>query len=85
MLHCHRKGTKTRDLLLGAHLNVKVADVGFRDEFFSGDELDTLCGRPPYMASQLFEDQKYNGPLAAVCSLGVILYVLLTESLSFTG
>ncbi|CAL8090733.1 unnamed protein product [Calicophoron daubneyi] len=87
---CHNSGVVHRDLkaenlLLDDQFRIKVADFGFCN-FFQPDELlSTHCGSPQYAAPELFKGEPYDGPLADVWSLGVILYILVCGSFPFPG
>ncbi|CAH8656833.1 unnamed protein product [Dicrocoelium dendriticum] len=87
---CHSSGVVHRDLkaenlLLDSESKIKVADFGFCNFFRPGDLLSTHCGSPQYAAPELFKGEPYDGPLADVWSLGVILYILVCGSFPFPG
>ncbi|XP_063632572.1 serine/threonine-protein kinase par-1 [Cydia splendana] len=88
--YCHARGVVHRDLkaenlLLDTHMNIKLADFGFSNEYVRGGALATWCGSPPYAAPELFEGRRYDGPKADIWSLGVVLYVLVCGALPFDG
>ncbi|XP_063372186.1 serine/threonine-protein kinase par-1 [Cydia amplana] len=88
--YCHARGVVHRDLkaenlLLDTHMNIKLADFGFSNEYVRGAALATWCGSPPYAAPELFEGRRYDGPKADIWSLGVVLYVLVCGALPFDG
>ncbi|XP_041971272.1 uncharacterized protein LOC121727461 [Aricia agestis] len=88
--YCHANGVVHRDLkaenlLLDKHMNIKLADFGFSNEYTVGSPLSTWCGSPPYAAPELFEGRQYDGPKADIWSLGVVLYVLVCGALPFDG
>ncbi|CAH8550659.1 unnamed protein product [Schistosoma turkestanicum] len=87
---CHASGIVHRDLkaenlLLDADFKIKVADFGFCNFFQNGQLLSTHCGSPQYAAPELFKGESYDGTLADVWSLGVILYILVCGSFPFPG
>ncbi|XP_076867167.1 serine/threonine-protein kinase SIK2a [Brachyhypopomus gauderio] len=88
--YCHDQGIVHRDLkaenlLLDAHMNIKIADFGFGNFFRPGEPLATWCGSPPYAAPEVFEGQQYEGPQLDIWSMGVVLYVLVCGALPFDG
>ncbi|XP_030648574.1 serine/threonine-protein kinase SIK2a [Chanos chanos] len=88
--YCHERRIVHRDLkaenlLLDAHMNIKIADFGFGNFFQPGEPLATWCGSPPYAAPEVFEGQQYEGPQLDVWSMGVVLYVLVCGALPFDG
>ncbi|XP_070551724.1 serine/threonine-protein kinase SIK2-like [Ptychodera flava] len=88
--YCHNRHVVHRDLkaenlLLDANMNIKIADFGFSNYYKPGEHLATWCGSPPYAAPEVFEGQKYDGPLLDIWSLGVVLYVLVCGALPFDG
>ncbi|XP_057177139.1 serine/threonine-protein kinase SIK2a [Triplophysa rosa] len=87
---CHQRNIVHRDLkaenlLLDAHMNIKIADFGFGNFFRPGEPLTTWCGSPPYAAPEVFEGQQYEGPQLDIWSMGVVLYVLVCGALPFDG
>ncbi|RXN17554.1 serine threonine- kinase SIK2-like protein [Labeo rohita] len=88
--YCHERNIVHRDLkaenlLLDAHMNMKIADFGFGNFFRPGEPLTTWCGSPPYAAPEVFEGQQYEGPQLDIWSMGVVLYVLVCGALPFDG
>ena len=65
--HCHQRGVVHRDLKLGnllldANNNIKISDFGLSNQWHPGNELDTFCGSPAFMAPELFLGMPYTGP-----------------------
>ncbi|KAJ8686677.1 hypothetical protein QAD02_022471 [Eretmocerus hayati] len=88
--YCHSTGVAHRDLkienlLLDAHMNVKLADFGFSNRFAPGEMLSTYCGSPPYAAPEVFRGKLYDAPAIDVWSMGVVLFVLVCGALPFDG
>ncbi|KAG5178631.1 CBL-interacting-like PK [Tribonema minus] len=91
--YCHSQGVCHRDLkpeniLLDSNGNVKISDFGLSNLYSGGDDealklLHTTCGTPNYVAPEVLADRGYDGRMADVWSLGVILYVLLAGFLPF--
>ena len=76
---------KLGNLLLDANNNIKISDFGLSNQWHPGNELDTFCGSPAFMAPELFLGMPYTGPEVDVWSFGVILYTMVTGSLPFGG
>jgi len=89
--YCHEeKNVIHRDLkpdnvLFDSQNNIKIADFGLSEEFVPGEKLFTFCGTPEYMAPEVFQGHKFDGPKVDVWSLGVMLYEMLTATLPFPG
>ncbi|CAM9642889.1 unnamed protein product [Scytosiphon promiscuus] len=91
--YCHSQGVCHRDLkpeniLLDGAGNVKISDFGLSNLYSGGDDealklLHTTCGTPNYVAPEVLADKGYDGRMADVWSMGVILYVLLAGFLPF--
>lgn len=84
--HCHTRGVVHRDLkcenlLLDSHMRLKISDFGFARKF--NGNLRTFCGSFAYAAPEVILGNPYNGPLADIWSMGVILYAMVTGRLPF--
>ena len=84
--HCHTRGVVHRDLkcenlLLDSHMRLKITDFGFARKF--DGNLKTFCGSFAYAAPEVILGNPYNGPLADIWSMGVILYAMVTGRLPF--
>lgn len=84
--HCHARGVVHRDLkcenlLLDSHMRLKISDFGFARKF--NGNLKTFCGSFAYAAPEVILGNPYNGPLADIWSMGVILYAMVTGRLPF--
>jgi serine/threonine protein kinase len=80
--YCHARGVAHRDLktpniLITTFPTVKVTDFGLCG-IITGDKMGTFCGSPSYAAPECLSSIQYDGPLADVWSLGVILYEMVT-------
>ncbi len=84
--HCHTRGVVHRDLkcenlLLDSHMRLKISDFGFARRY--NGNLRTFCGSFAYAAPEVILGNPYNGPLADIWSMGVILYAMVTGRLPF--
>ena len=90
LAYCHSRRTVHRDvkaenLLLDAHMNVKLIDFGLSNVYDPRDVLKTFCGSPTYASPELVQRRAYTGPEVDCWSLGVLLYVLVVGELPFLG
>lgn len=89
--YLHKKNITHRDikpeniLLVSDDIDnfeIKIADLGFAQEFDQEAGLDLVLGTPLYMAPELVLNKKYNEKVD-VWSLGVITYQLLSGRTPF--
>lgn len=78
--YLHNNGVAHRDLklkniLLSGQL-IKLADLGLCG-FIDDKLMDTFCGSPSYLAPECLQKIPYDGKLADIWSLGVILYEMV--------
>jgi len=90
MDYCHKKNICHRDIkleniIIDSDLNVKLIDFGFATLTSSSRLLNFFCGTPSYMPPEIVEKVDYNGILADIWSLGILLYTLLCGAFPFRG
>ncbi|XP_070573823.1 serine/threonine-protein kinase MARK2-like [Ptychodera flava] len=89
--HCHQLNVVHRDLkceniLLDEYNNVKITDFGFAVRVPNHNKshlLKTFCGSYAYAAPEILNATHYDGKLADVWSLGVILFAMVNGKLPF--
>ena len=88
--HAHAQGIVHRDLkpenlLVDSRGQLKIADFGiaFRDSVERLTQSGAMVGTPCYMAPEQFRTSGHPAPSVDTWSLGVLLYVALTDDLPF--
>ena len=76
---------KLGNLFLNANNNVKISNFVFNNQWPPGKKIDTFCGSPLFMAPELLLGMPYTGPEVDACSLGGVLYTMVSRSLPFRG
>ena len=74
---------KLENVLLDEWCNCKLIDFGFA--ILSRGKLRVPCGSPAYTAPEILLAHEYDGQLADVWSLGVLIYVMLAGRFPFQG
>jgi len=90
--YCHRDNIahldlKSKNLLLSSDdddTSVKLADFGFAQRVMYPNSLSRRCGTPFFVAPEIISRQPYD-QRADMWSVGVIIYLLLSGHLPFTG
>jgi serine/threonine protein kinase len=88
--YIHSKNIVHRDLkpdnvLLGKDDRLKISDFGLSTEVSSNGRCKTRCGTRYFCAPEIIGGFAYFGKQADMWSLGVILYVMLTGTVPFSG
>uniref|UniRef100_A0A6B2LBF2 non-specific serine/threonine protein kinase n=1 Tax=Arcella intermedia TaxID=1963864 RepID=A0A6B2LBF2_9EUKA len=88
--YLHSQGIVHRDLKLENllltkknALDIKLADFGL-SKVYTGEAMQTACGTPYYVAPEILLADGY-GPKIDTWAAGVLLYVLLSGRLPFSG
>lgn len=81
--YCHSFGVAHRDLkpeniLFSKFPTIKVTDFGLCGYISQEKLMQTFCGSPCYCAPECLSRVQYDGRLADIWSLGVILYSMIT-------
>jgi serine/threonine-protein kinase ULK/ATG1 len=67
-----------------AHIQIKIADLGFARELKKEDLSETICGTPLVMAPEVLNGKRYNHK-ADVWSLGIVFFEMITGFTPFNG
>ena len=82
---CHRD-LKPENILLDKEYNAKIIDFGFAVEL-EGRNKTGFCtsyvGTPAYMSPEILYNQPYQGHVADLFALGVILFILYANHTPF--
>eukprot|EP00890_Picochlorum_soloecismus_P002510 jgi/Picsp_1/325/NSC_00324-R1_snf1-like protein kinase len=88
--YCHKLGVCSRDIKLENTLLdcsprplVKLCDFGFSKDSNYHSAPASRVGTPAYLAPEVIEGEKYDGTMADIWSLGVLLYVMLCGKYPF--
>ena len=79
-LHARRimhRDVKPENLLMGAHLQPILADMGIAADLDDAVEMNKVCGSPGYAAPEVVTQQRYN-EIADVFSAGAVYYFAIT-------
>ena len=64
---------------------IKLTDFGLANFIKDRQLVDTHCGSPFYAAPEILCRRKYDGKIADVWSLGVVLYTMYAGQLPFNN
>jgi serine/threonine protein kinase len=85
MEYLHNQGISHRDLkpeniLLDKHFNLVIADFGYASEKSNNV---TVVGTKDYMAPEILAEEPYNGKVADIFGMGLILFMMRAQSRAF--
>jgi len=88
LAYLHQRAIAHRDIklenvLLDEKCDVRLIDFGFA--ILSRGKLRVPCGSPAYTAPEILLAHEYDGQLADVWSLGILIYVMLAGRFPFQG
>jgi serine/threonine protein kinase len=86
IIYIHGKDIAHRDLkpeniLLDANMHARIGDFGLCHDTNPRTLLDTPCGSLFYAPPEVISNQKYDGKLSDIWSLGVVLYTMASGAL----
>lgn len=80
---CHRD-LKLENVLVGPEGQVKIADFSMAAVHqFPQHRLQTPCGSPHFAAPEVLKKEPYDGRLADIWSMGIVLFCILGSRLPF--
>jgi serine/threonine protein kinase len=87
--YCHQLGIAHRDLkpenvLIETFPQIKVSDFGLCGFIAPHEMMQTFCGSPCYCAPECLSRVSYDGRLADIWSIGIILFAMVTGSHPWT-
>lgn len=83
-LHAHciaHRDLKPENILLDSTNTIKINDFGLSNFVQPEKKMQTFCGSPVYAAPEVMRKSYYDGVVADVWSLGVILFTMVTGCL----
>jgi len=90
MDYVHKQGMAHRDIkleniLIKKNYEIKIIDFGFGMYNPENKLQKFFCGTPNYMAPEIAEKKPYNGQLADMWSLGILVYKIFCADFPFKG
>ena len=90
MDYVHKKGMAHRDIkleniLIKKNYEIKIIDFGFGMYNPENKLQKFFCGTPNYMAPEIAEKKPYNGQLADMWSLGILVFKIFCADFPFKG
>ena len=90
MNYLHKQGMAHRDIkleniLIKKNYEIKIIDFGFGMYNPENRLQKFFCGTPNYMPPEIAEKKPYNGQLADMWSLGILVYKIFCADFPFKG
>lgn len=82
-LNIAHRDLKLENILLTKMMQIKLTDFGFAKCCTSSCLSETYCGTAAYAAPEIIMHEPYDACASDIWSMGVILFVLLNDSLPF--
>ena len=88
MKYCHTEGIIHRDIkleniLINEKGEIKICDFGISKRINKDELLKDCCGTPAYIAPEVLEADPYDGYMADMWSVGIVLYTMLYGKFPF--